>query len=231
MIFVVKCFLLCNWIISVIVNWKAVVQLLFRFLQGLSIIGWFLSNSIECIIFLLSSWLGYEFLCSIAHLKRRRTIEAVRISYREGFQSLLKDSDTDVVVDSINETAIYKVWMNDRSVCNELSCHWLCIWLIDHLNELLLHRLFVSSSKCWSLKSYLFLVTRSMNENIFIYTRGIIRSFEKHLLLRCAKPDLFSHLLKSLLSLEIDHIHTYHEMRELAASNHHNVYNYFLCDF
>lgn len=70
-----------------------------------------------------------------------------------------------------------------------------------------------------------------MNENIFIYTRGMIRSFEKHLLLRCAKPDLFTRLMESLLSLEIDHIRTYHEMRELAASDHHNVYYCFLYDF
>lgn len=123
MIFVVKCFLLCNWIISIIVNWKAVIQLVFRFLQGLSILGWLLSKTIECLVFLLSSLLGYEFLCSIAHLKQRKDVRSAELSHKESFQSLLKETNTDAVMDSTIENEMYKVWMSDKSVCNELSYH------------------------------------------------------------------------------------------------------------
>ena len=62
-----------------------------------------------------------------------------------------------------------------------------------------------------------------MNENIFTNTRGMIHSIEMELMARLSKPDLFTQVLRVVLIVLLAQLQVYHEMRELAASNHHNV--------
>ena len=128
---ILKYFIYSLWIVSIFYNWNQLFFVSKHIIFLFSFVGVFILKSLEFFVFLIACWLLYECFLAIVHIQRFRPSCLYEIHTNNKVQEELKEIPSIVQTSDFEDNELYKRWMANESVHQELGMHdFLCFIII-----------------------------------------------------------------------------------------------------
>lgn len=116
--FIVYVVLSSFWIVWIVSNWQSVITSTIHFYIHF---GSFLLGSIECILFLLASLLGYEMIAAFVHLKKYNHGYQYKLTIDANLKELFEEPAIKPELKTLEGNQLYTLWVNDSHIREELG--------------------------------------------------------------------------------------------------------------